>query len=253
MTRNDGRPFIDKVAGENRAYVESLLDDNRRLNMYIAELELERDGARQALERALDDLNTRERLELALKERVVQIEQESRRYSERYIEVEQQNTNLANLYVASYQLHGTLDRQAVLGAIQEIVINLIGSEELAVWELEDDDAGLRLVASFGVDADAWAHVPLGSGVIGSCAASGQRFVSGSSPQQTASVEHALTACIPLKLDDRVVGAIGIFRLLQQKQSLEPVDHEMFDLLGLHAASALYCTRLVANANATAAA
>jgi GAF domain-containing protein len=252
MTRkNDTRSFVEKVASDNRAYVESLLDENRRLNLHIAELENERDRARQALERALDDLQSRQQLEASLKERVARIEQESRRASQRYVEVEQQNTNLANLYVASYQLHGTLDRQAVLAAIQEIVINLIGSEELGVWELDDESDELRLVASFGIDADAWTSIALGSGVIGSCAVTGERFVAGPNAKKPISLERTLTACIPLRLDDRVIGVIGIFRLLQQKPTLEPVDYELFDLLALHAASALFCTRLLARATAAA--
>ena len=249
--KTDGRPFIDKVTSDTRAYVESLLEENRRLGMQVAELELERDRARRELDRVMSDLTEREQLEQSLKARVAVVEQESKSYSQRYVEVEQQNTNLANLYVASYQLHGTLDRQAVLAAIQEIVINLIGSEEMAVWELEEGTNDLRLVASFGIDVDAWSAVPLGSGVIGTTAAKGELFVTGKSPLTPMSLERGLTACIPLQLDDKVIGAIGIFRLLQQKQSLEPVDYEMFDLLALHAASALFCTRLLANATAAA--
>jgi hypothetical protein len=41
----------------------------------------------------------------------------------------------------------------------------------------------------------------------------------------------------------VTGAIALFRLLPQKPALEDVDHELFELLATHAATALYCTRL----------
>ena len=78
------RPFIEKITNDNREYVQSLLDENHRLNTQLA----------------------------SLKDRLTAIEEESRDFSARYVEVEQQNTNLANLYVASYQLHGTLDRDA---------------------------------------------------------------------------------------------------------------------------------------------
>ncbi|HEV2721355.1 MAG TPA: diguanylate phosphodiesterase, partial [Thermoanaerobaculia bacterium] len=71
---------------------------------------------------------------------------------------------------------------------------------------------------------------------------GERFVISESAVHPFGREEQLTACIPLKLDDRVVGVIGIFRLLQQKQGLEPLDFELFDLLSSHAASALFCTR-----------
>jgi GAF domain len=212
MKRLDGqRPFLEKVAADNREYVQALLDENERLGRLVAELDT-----------ALT--NTREELE------------------KRYMEVEQQNTNLANLYVASYQLNGTLDRERVVAAIQEIVINLIGSEELAIWQLEEELGALSLVGSFGIDARAWAGVPLGSGIVGNVARSGERFVAAESDVQPLGREENLTACIPLKLDEKVVGAIGIFRLLQQKAGLEPIDFELFDLLGSHAATALFCTR-----------
>jgi hypothetical protein len=221
--------FLDKVANDTRAYVQSLIDENQRLGKKVAELEIERD---QRLTR-----------EAMLQERLDQIESEGRKFAERYVEVEQQNTNLANLYVASYQLNGTLDRERVIGAVQEIVINLIGSEEMAIWEVEEELNTLSLIGSFGIDADEWSAVPIGSGMIGKVAETGSRFVVDEALFAPEEREEKLTACIPLKLDDKVVGVIGIFQLLQQKPGLEAVDYELFDLLGSHAASALFCTNL----------
>src|ERR1051326_6404126 len=73
--------------------------------------------------------DTREYVQLLLEE-IQRLNHTLADFSSRYIDVEQQNTNLANLYVATYQLHGTLDRDRVLAAIKEVIINLIGSEEL---------------------------------------------------------------------------------------------------------------------------
>ena len=222
------RPFIEKIAQDNRDYVQALLDENQRLNRAVAELQVE--------------LATRQQMEEVLRQRVLTIEEESRSFSARYVEVEQQNTNLANLYVASYQLHGTLDRDRIIEAIKEIVINLIGSEELGIFEVRD--GRLELAGSFGIDELGWAAVPFGQGVVGICGQTGERFLVGDVLQPTGR-EEKLTACIPLKLDEHVVGAIAIFTLLPQKPGLEPVDLELFELLASHAASALYCTRLAA--------
>jgi hypothetical protein len=223
-----GRSFIDKVAAETRDYVQSLLDDNQRLQRTTAQLEVE--------------LATRDRMEAALRERVATIEEESRTYSQRYVEVELQNTNLANLYVASYQLHGTLSRARILAAIKEIVINLIGSEELAIWELAGDQ--LVLSDSFGIDEGTWSTLPVNEApaIIRAVTVTGAPFIKGQTLIAGAGAEEHLTAAIPLKLDDRVIGVIGVFRLLSQKPLLEPIDYELFDLLSSHAASALYCTR-----------
>jgi nitrate/nitrite-specific signal transduction histidine kinase len=167
--------------------------------------------------------------------------------SRQYFEVEQQNNNLANLYVASFQLHSTLDRGEVLSAIQEIVINLIGSEELAIYEMDDDGRELKLVGSFGIDPAAYATVPVGAGtlgIIGRTAVSGEIYLAakGVDPSRTAR-ETNLTACVPLKLGDQVRGVLAIFRLLPQKSGLEAIDYELFNLLAAHAATALYLTHL----------
>jgi GAF domain-containing protein len=185
--------------------------------------------------------DTREYVQLLLEE-ITRLNQTLADFSSRYVDVEQQNTNLANLYVATYQLHGTLDRDRVLAAIKEVIINLIGSEELGIWEITGDN--LTLLDSFGIDPQQWERVALDGdgGLIGLVAETGQRYVAGEADIIGAGPQQALSACIPLKLDDTVIGVIGIFRLLPQKEGFEPIDLELFDLLGSHAATALYCTR-----------
>ncbi|HEY2324350.1 MAG TPA: GAF domain-containing protein [Thermoanaerobaculia bacterium] len=185
--------------------------------------------------------DTREYVQLLLEE-IGRLNQTLADFSSRYVDVEQQNTNLANLYVATYQLHGTLDRDRVLAAIKEVIINLIGSEELGIWEITGDK--LTLLDSFGIDTQEWERVALDGdgGLIGLVAETGQRYVAGEADIIGGGAQQALTACIPLKLDDTVIGVIGIFRLLPQKEGFEPIDLELFELLGSHAATALYCTR-----------
>ena len=102
--------------------------------------------------------DTREYVQLLLEE-IHRLNQTLTDFSSRYVDVEQQNTNLANLYVATYQLHGTLDRDRVLGAIKELIINLIGSEELGIWEINGD--ALTLLDSFGIDAQKFVNSPVG--------------------------------------------------------------------------------------------
>jgi GAF domain-containing protein len=177
-----------------------------------------------------------------LQRQLLDIEAESKRFSERYFEVEQQSANLANLYVASYRLHGTLNREEVLAVIQEIIINLIGSEELGIFELDANDGELTLVSQFGLDASRFERIPVGLGVIGNAAITGETYITGNmNGHRRLPQESNLSACIPLKIDSRVTGAIALFRLLQHKNGFDSVDHELFDLLATHAATALYCT------------
>lgn len=168
----------------------------------------------------------------ALRTRLDQIEGEHRACAAQYVELEQQNLNLTNLYVASYQLHGRQERSNVLAAIKEIVINLIGSEELIVYEASADRRELIPIDSFGVDESALKSVPFGHGPIGETASAGQLYVE--------SDKKDFTAAVPLKLGDDVVGVVAIYSLLPQKSGLCPTDMDLFDVLASHGGTALFC-------------
>ncbi len=164
-------------------------------------------------------------------------EEDLQKLAQRCLEAEQQNSDLTHLFVASSRLHESLDRREVLSAIQEIVINLVGSEELAVFEVSEDGSTLELVDSFGVDKEKFGRIPLGLGSIGQVAAKGEPVLDGA--------EEGLTACVPLMLGKQAVGAVAVFRLLPQKRGgLLPLDRDLFDVLRAQAGLALYCTRLV---------
>jgi GAF domain-containing protein len=219
--------YVGKVREETASYVRNLLGENHDLRGLVAELRGE--NARLQAE-----LQVRDEQKSELDRRLEEIRAAGQEYLAQYTLLEQHNTNLANLYVASYQLHGTLDRETVLTAMQEIVVNLIGSEEFAIVE-RDESGRFRAVATLGVpDAD---NLHDREPRIALTIAEGALWV------RPEGVECDVTACIPLKIDDRVTGYIAIYRLLSHKPALEPLDHELFDLLATHAATALYCTSL----------
>jgi len=269
--RDERGAYVRRVQEGSQSLTHDLLAEVDRLRLRVATLEVEKEelAARAAESHELGKANEALRALAAsleaemnrLHEQVVSLRaagerheseqarlaaqlesarSESRGFEQRYAEIEAQSSNLANLYVASYSLHGTLDRQEVVATIQEIVANLIGSEEAGLFELAPGGEALELVASFGLEAPGLRRVPLGAGRIGEAARTGEIFVVG--PEQVPA-EDGLTACIPLKLDGRVTGAIAIFRLLPQKAGFEALDRELFELLATHAATALYCTSL----------
>jgi hypothetical protein len=239
--------YVHRVREDTQRYIKELLGENERLRNAVAALEEEK----RHLEAQLDlqarmvrrEIERREKEKASLQKRLQEIESESRRFLDQYSKVEQHNANLANLYVASYQLHGTLDRREVLSVLEEIVINLIGSEEFGVFEFNQSKNSLDLLASFGIDADKYRQVSVGSSLIGRAALSGRAWIKGHSEAADGLDDANLLACIPLKLGERVTGAIALFSLLSHKPELEEVDYEMFDLLATHAATALYCTEL----------
>jgi putative methionine-R-sulfoxide reductase with GAF domain len=258
--------YVRRVTQETHRYTEEMLAENQGLRLQIAAFESERARAVEqtrflaervvALEHEKASIETRlveacrviERRQIEqqqLEERVASVKAEGDRFAQQYRDLEAQNTNLANLYVASYQLHGTLDREEALSIIQQIVANLVGCEEVGIFEWDDTQKQLRLAAATGLDPVTYATIPAGRGVIGRCAETGDTWIVGEdAPEKPRSAEEAsLSACVPLKLDGRVSGAIALFRLLPQKSGIEALDRELFDLLATHAATALYCTTL----------
>ena len=49
--------------------------------------------------------------------------------------------------------------------------------------------------------------------------------------------------VPLVVQERPIGAIAVYSLLQQKDGFSALDHELFNMLGGHAATALFAARL----------
>jgi hypothetical protein len=223
--------YFRQVYDDTRKYLHDLTQENAKLCALIHTLERELDRER--------------RDRLRIEERIAAIDAERQAYLKRYLEVEAQNANVSNLYVATLRLHGSIDHNDVLAAIHEIVINLVGSEELAVFELNPPGSTLLLSSSHGIDRTAFERVAVGAGIIGGCAASGQIYIAGSARGASRSGREAnLSACVPLLVEGVVTGAVAIFRLLAHKPALEPIDHELFALIGSHAATALYCTSVV---------
>jgi len=233
-----------KVHEGNQRFAHDLLAENEKLRALAAALHGEKLLAEEQVLATREELDRHKREGLRMERELAAIESENQRFSRQYLDVEQQNSNLVNLYVASYRLHGTLDRQEVFEIIQEIIANLVGSEQMGVFELDPAGSALSLVASFGIEPGSYRSVPVGSGLIGRAAQTGEMFLAtGDRPEASRPEEADLTACVPLKLDGRVTGVIAIFRLLPQKTGIEDLDRELFDLLATHAAMALYCTDL----------
>lgn len=219
------RAYVTQARDEQQRYVSDLLRENEKLRSALVAMESDCRSALELHRTAMNELET-------LRAQFEGVARENERYLEQYQAIETQSGNLANLYVASYQLHSSVDRELVLQTILEIVINLVGSEEVAIFE-RHGDGKFHIATSFGVDADRLSSFIAGQGPIGRHLQDGSVFTGAGD----------VSACVPLKVGDDIVGAILVFRLLDHKSSLQPVDYELFDLLAVHAATALYCASL----------
>lgn len=239
--------YVQKINDDTRRAIAELRSQNERLRLQAAAFESDRNRLQQEKLRLQDQLITaREALSdrqdehSALLRRLSEVELENERVAAQFLDIETQNTNLANLYVASYQLRSSLKRTEIMSAIKEIIVNLIGSEDFAIYERPGDEDRLVPVDWFDEPTRPHHDVRFGEGVIGAVASTGDAYIVNDASARLA----GMTACIPLKVDGRVIGAIAVYRLLPQKSNaIEALDRELFDLLAAQAGIALYCSRL----------
>jgi nitrate/nitrite-specific signal transduction histidine kinase len=178
-----------------------------------------------------------------LGQKVLEIQAEQQELLGRLIRLEEQNSTLTTLYVACQRLHSSLDQAEVLLTVREVIANLVGCEEYVLFSVAPD-GWLDRVDSFGVDPETYERVALGSGLIGRTVETGEAFLREEGGRSAATEDDAhLTACIPLKRNGAVTGAIALFRLLPQKLEIQELDRELFWLLETHLARALYCAEL----------
>jgi nitrate/nitrite-specific signal transduction histidine kinase len=243
--------YIEKVREETREYMRDLLHEHEMTKSQLANLVTENDRLRDKIRIYKHELACQVKEQRRLQALLSDAKRDHSTFTERFLEIEQKNNDLANLYVAAYRLHATLDRDQILQTILEIVINMIGSEEVGVFELEPGAKRLRLAASHGLDQPRFENVPLGDGPVGLTAETGQTFIQEVAPLDAPEFAAPdLTACLPLKVEQQTIGVLAIFRLLPQKNGLEPIDLELLDLLADQGAMALFSARLRSICDAT---
>ena len=169
------------------------------------------------------------------------VQRENLDFEERSREIERENNNLANLYVASYQLHSTLDLREVTQIILEILLNFVGARTFAIMLLDEQAGVLRPLASEGIPRERVPSVRSGEGIIGAVVPTG-RVLLDETRSGPLDLERPLIVS-PLRIKERVVGAIVVWEYLRQKTELADVDHELLNLLAAHAASALQSAKL----------
>ena len=231
-----GFELTEDVLAESRGLREQLAlaqEDNARLRAALASSDAIRD-----LIKKIETLES-ERGELVSKTST--LAEASRQHEERTSEIEQELHDLANLYIASSHLHATLSVRGVVRHMRELLQQLLGADRFAIFVLREPDRA-TVLTSEGIDEAT--VVVVGEGPIGVAIATGRSRVVEGPPQPPGSMESPL-AVIPLRVRERVLGAIVVVSVFEQKERWAAVDHELLDLMGAQAGIALVSARLFA--------
>ena len=171
---------------------------------------------------------------------VEDLERENRDFARRCVQLEEHSANLANLYAATYQLHATLDPDAVVRCIVEITVNLIGAAEFALYLLEEGKREFSLRVREGDLPPELTQLPEPIYPLEQAAVTEKRTLFAVEKQE------GPISCVPLLHEDRLVGLLSIYGLLAHKAAFTPLDRELLELLSGQAAVALVSSRSFAS-------
>jgi uncharacterized coiled-coil protein SlyX len=214
-----------------------------RANDLLRVVETSQQGA------AVREAGTAEERISELERRLSTADSDVKELASRLVDSEHQGGRLMNLYVATYQLHATLDPAEVQATIAEIAINLLGAEQFVLLlrrdEAPEDEAEARgyeiaLIEGFYDEENLY---------------SGDSYTGGDPVVDTTlhdgvlrlgpTAESPALAAVPLRVQNEIVGALVVLKLLDHKPILRGEDRDLLDLLSAHAASAIFAARLFA--------
>jgi GAF domain-containing protein len=168
------------------------------------------------------------------------LERENRDFARRCVQLEEHSANLANLYAATYQLHATLDPNAVVNCIVEITVNLIGGAEFALYLLEEGKTDFALRVREGDLPPEITHLPEPVYPLEQAAVVERRTLFAVEEQE------GPICSVPLLHEDRLIGLLSIYALLSHKAAFTPLDRELLELLSGQAAVALVSSQSFAS-------
>jgi len=243
--------FIEQFFRKGAQLTEELLRENQRLREQSSHLESEnlRLRAYVASEDAIRELVKKiERLEEEKRELLKKsspTERQGSVFENRYAEVEDELANLANLYIATSQLHGARSVRGVVRNLRELLSQLVGAAAFAIYIVSEKGPELIAIASEGVPRADVERVSSTDGLVAVAYNSGEVKLApyGSDPRK--GTPQAPAAIVPLLFDGRSVGAIAIFSTLSQKTEFVNIDAELFKMLGAQAAVAIAAAHLAA--------
>ncbi len=231
-----GAELTEELVGDNarlREQLQTLEEENAALKTQLAS-----DKAIRDLLKKIDELEREKtRLLSAVREHAV--------VTNRVTEIESELESFANLYVASFQLHSSLRVRTVIRHIRELLVQLVGVRSLGIYFVDERSHHLVPIAADGVDVATLPRIALSDGAAaGAVEALVERtYLTGVLHVSEGDMPHPPAACIPLTLEDRTVGAIVVYALLEHKKRFVTVDRELFKLLGAHAGGALVSAHL----------
>ena len=221
--------LVDAIAvlpADARAHIDKIIAENEELRSFVKE--------KERLLRSMGELHA-QCLEL------------------HDVEAELHN-ELARVYVSATQLSSSISRPEIISALQQIIANLIGSEEVAILSSEPEIAGgtkPQVLSQWGIESDWIEKREEDWALIEEVLRTGSSFYSSGDFDEgelSEGTNQTLNACFVLRAGEKLAGAVAIFKLLPQKHSLTKADQQLCEMIAMLGGQALYCSELHSRLN-----
>jgi hypothetical protein len=146
--------------------------------------------------------------------------------------------DLQKLILAAQRLDACADRAAVLEALRDIVITILGSDDFVILALDDDGCTLWPILGVGQSGAACGPLLVSDDLVASAFRAGRRVIAPPRGAPDGPATPDTIACVPLTSGSRKVGMLVLFTLFAHRAELRRADLDVLDFLSAHAATAL---------------
>jgi hypothetical protein len=137
----------------------------------------------------------------------------------------------SKIYAAIIRLQDAANQADALEAVREITGNLIGSEEAAIFKIDNEKAVCWLYWYVGIDPNKHAFLDLTrEPSLHEVFAGKIVFAGDHGAEKLLSMDHPVNALVPILVGGAITAVLVIFGLLPQKTCLDDVDREICEVL-----------------------
>jgi GAF domain-containing protein len=180
-----------------------------------------------------------------LRTEVARLERHVSMLSTEVARADQKVGDLENLLLATRRLDACADRAAVLAALQDILVTVVGANDFVVLALDEEGRTMWPILGVGTNGAACGPLLVSDALVSAALETGKCQLSG--PRGVGDLPRIdPVATIPLLAWPHTVGALVVFTLPPQRSALRPIDVELLEFLSSRAASAIQLADLRAS-------
>lgn len=147
--------------------------------------------------------------------------------------------HLAQVAATRTRLQAAETADEAVEAIREVIANLLGSEEMALYSVDRECSVVWLRWSFGVDANRYMMFDLMQEPHLAAAVDGATFLRNvPDDENLLSIPAPVNGLIPLLVDGQTVGVLVVFGLLTQKEAFDHADFQVCQAISNYGAKAM---------------